>query len=307
MTERFPEWYESFTAAGCDRLSSLQEYLSRNGIETSVVPIEGRRHLYVTFPSSSYNPLFKIKTVLAHYDRVERSPGANDNSSGVFALAQWAIRLQKMSSTGYVHNVRIFFTDGEELGENGVSSQGAFGLAELFKKLGIVKDDVYVFDSVGRGTVPILAQAGLSDVRAISKNNNFAKRFADLYDRTQNLLRSVSRESWMTLPVPYSDNAGFLACGIPAVAITMLPNEEATQYVRELAADKTLSQAVMNCRMEKDETGRDIVPRFRYEEKMPKTWRLFHTEYDNMLSLTPESFDVMEKLLNALADMKTMA
>jgi hypothetical protein len=307
MNERLPEWYETYTAAGCDRLSSLQEYLLNNSVETSVVPIEGRRHLYVTFPSASYNPIFKIKTVLAHYDRVEKSPGANDNTSGVFSLAQWAIRLQQMSRAGFVHNVRIFFTDGEELGENGVSSQGAFGLAELFKKLGIANDDVYVFDSVGRGTVPILAQTGLSDVRAISKNNNFTKRFADLYDRTQNLLRSVSRESWMTLPVPYSDNAGFLACGIPAVAITMLPKEEATQYVRELAADKTLPQAVMNCRMEKDNTGRDVVPRFRYEEKMPKTWRLFHTEYDNMLSLTPESFDMMEKLLNALADMKTMA
>ena len=69
------------------------------------------------------------------------------------------------------------------------------------------------------------------------KNRPFAKRFALLFERTQNILREASPQKWMTLPVPYSDNAGFLACGIPAVAITMLPKEEASLYCLELMKD----------------------------------------------------------------------
>ncbi len=37
------------------------------------------------------------------------------------------------------------------------------------------------------------------------------------------------------------------------------------------------------------------------------TWRLLHTEYDNLASLTPESFPLMETLLDALARARTPA
>ena len=37
------------------------------------------------------------------------------------------------------------------------------------------------------------------------------------------------------------------------------------------------------------------------------TWRLLHTEYDNLASLTPESFSLMETLLDALARARTPA
>ena len=241
--------------------------------------------------------MFKIKTVISHYDRVPASPGANDNSAANFSLADFAAQLSKKPN--FVHNVRIFFTDGEELGEEGVSSQGAFALADLFRKLGITNDDVYVFDACGRGDVAILARAGL-DAKVSLK---FKKRFANLYERTQNLLRTASPNSWMTLPVPYSDNAGFLACGIPAVAITFLPKDEAALYYKNLMADKNLEKAVMNCRIDSSvKNASDLsIQRFKYQEKMPMTWRLFHTEYDNFLSLTPESFALMQKILSEIA------
>ena len=70
-----------------------------------------------------------------------------------------------------------------------MSEQGSFALAELFKKLGIENDDVFVFDSVGRGTVPVLARAGLDVLMNFKKNRPFAKRFALLFERTQNILR----------------------------------------------------------------------------------------------------------------------
>ena len=296
----FPAELADYIAPDCDRLAFLQDYLAKRDVQTSIVPVGERKHLYVNFPTSAYNPTFKIKTIITHYDRVPNSPGANDNSVCDLAVAEFAARLYRFALRGGVHNVRIFFTDGEELGEGGVSEQGAFGLAELFRKLGITKDDVYVFDSCGRGTVPILARAGAD----ANVSGAFKKQFSSLYERTQNLLREVSPEQWMTLPVPYSDNAGFLACGIPAVAITFLPAQEATDYARELLRDKHLEKVVMHC----DRAGSPDMPyHFQYVEKMPKTWRLFHTEYDNLFSLTAESWELLARLLDALGEATFLA
>lgn len=289
--------FQKYIAADCDRLNFLREYLSDWGVNTSVIPLEGKKHLYVNFPSTAYNPMFKIKTIISHYDRVAGSPGANDNSLANFALADFAAELARSKK---VHNVRIFFTDGEELGSEGVSSQGSFALAELFRKLGITNDDVYVFDACGRGEVAILARAGLDS----KISGTFKKKFLDLYERTQNLLRSAVPNSWMTLPVPYSDNAGFLACGIPAVAITFLPKEEVSFYYSNLMADKNLEKAVMNCKIDSSSNNpTDLsIQKFKYLEKMPKTWRLFHTEYDNYLSLTLNSLKICKKILNSIAE-----
>ena len=294
------EEFENYIRPGTDRLAFLQDYLSRRGVSSSVINIEEKKHLYVNFPSRSYNPQFKIKTLISHYDIVEGSPGANDNSAANFALADFAVKVYEKASRGRASNIRIFFTDGEELGEEGVKSQGAFGLAELFRKLGIKNDDVFVFDACGRGTVPVLARAGIDalagrkDLKKV--NPVFVRHFASLFERTQKILQKVSPHNWMTLPVPYSDNAGFLACGIPAVAITFLPEEEASAYYMELMKDKNLEKAVMNARLDEDAGFR-----FEYEEKMPVTWRLFHTRFDNILSLTPETSEIMEKILEELA------
>ena len=294
--------FQKYIASDCDRLSFLQNYLSERGVSSSVISLGEKKHLYVNFPSAAYNPMFKIKTIISHYDRVAGSPGANDNSLANFALADFASALCKSRQ---VHNVRIFFTDGEELGAEGVSSQGAFALADLFRKLGIVNDDVYVFDACGRGEVAILARAGL-DSKIVGQ---FKKKFLDLYERTQNLLRKSMPNSWMTLPVPYSDNAGFLACGIPAVAITFLPKDEVSFYYSNLMADKNLEKAVMNCRIDSEpKNATDLsIQKFKYIEKMPKTWRLFHTEYDNYLSLTSESYVLIKKILMQIAEAKTIA
>ena len=127
------EEFENYIRPGTDRLAFLQDYLSRRGVSSSVINIEEKKHLYVNFPSRSYNPQFKIKTLISHYDIVEGSPGANDNSAANFALADFAVKVYEKASRGRASNIRIFFTDGEELGEEGVKSQGAFGLAELFR------------------------------------------------------------------------------------------------------------------------------------------------------------------------------
>ena len=294
--------FQKFIAPDCDRRQFILDMLKDFGVPAVPLSLEGAHHILVKFPPAAYNPQYKMKTVLAHYDRVDTSPGANDNSAAVFQIIYWARRLLRFPS---FHNVQIIFSDGEEMGgSEGVSEQGAFGIATKFRSLGLTQQDVYAFDCCGRGDFVILSQAGKG-----KGSISFQRQFNSLVERTEDLIKSVAGRKWAPLPVPYSDNAGFLACGIPAVAITLLPAQEVVSYLRELKQHPGLQAAVMKSSQGQDVGARKIKPLepYQVQEKRPMTWRLLHTEYDNLASLTPESFPLMEALLDALAKARTPA
>ena len=294
--------FQKFIAPDCDRRQFILDMLKDFGVPAVPLSLEGAHHILVKFPPTAYNPQYKMKTVLAHYDRVDTSPGANDNSAAVFQIIYWARRLLRFPG---FHNVQIIFSDGEEMGgSEGVSEQGAFGIATKFRSLGLTQQDVYAFDCCGRGDFVILSQAGKG-----KGSISFQRQFNSLVERTEDLIKSVAGRKWAPLPVPYSDNAGFLACGIPAVAITLLPAQEVVSYLRELKQHPGLQAAVMKSSQGQDVGARKIKPLepYQVQEKMPMTWRLLHTEYDNLASLTPESFPLMEALLDALAKARTLA
>lgn len=264
-----PSEFNDFIAADCDRAAFIQNYLNRAGLEAPVLQMEGKNHIYVKFPQSQYNSMFRIKTVIAHYDRFPGSPGANDNSAAVFCLLEWAIKLARLAQPLF-HNIRLIFTDGEELGAaGGVAEQGAFPLAQMFRRLGITNDDIFVFDCMGRGDVPILTQTILPPKIPAS----FVKDFSALEQRAATLLQTSANGRWFCLPCNYSDNASFIANGIPAVAITMLPSLEVNAAT---------------------------------QGQQPQTWQLLHTPGDNLASLTPKSFEIFHNILNNLAALKTL-
>lgn len=268
---KIPSEFLDFIAPDCNRAGFIQNYLNKAGLDAPVLSMEGKNHIYVKFPQNCYDPMFRIKTVIAHYDRYAESPGANDNSAAVFCMMQWAAELAKRSEYSGFHNIRLIFTDGEELGSSGgVTEQGAFPLAQVFRRLGITNDDIYVFDCMGRGDIPVLAQTVLTK-NAPAK---FKKDFFALEERAQKLLQTSNNGKWFSLKCNYSDNASFIANGIPAVAITMLPSLEIT----------AASQGFQ-----------------------PKTWQLLHTPDDSINSLTPESFEIFHNILNNLAALKTVA
>ena len=274
---QIPSSFKEFIAPDCDRATFIQNYLKSAGLEAPVLQMEGKKHIYVKFPQLQYNPAFRIKTVIAHYDRFPGSPGANDNSAAVFCLMEWAAKLAKSavvstsSTTAQFHNIRLIFTDGEELGAaGGVAEQGAFPLAQVFRRLGITNDDIFVFDCMGRGDVPILTQTILPRKAPV----RFVKDFTALEQRAATLLQASANGRWFCLPCNYSDNASFIANGIPAVAITMLPSAEVTAATRG---------------------------------ETPLTWQLLHTAGDNLASLTPQSFEIFHNILNNLAAMKSLA
>ena len=256
-----PQAFSDFISPTCERARFIQEYLKTGGIDSSVLQLEGKKHICVHFPKNQYNPMFRIKTVIAHYDRI--GIGANDNSAAVFCLMEWA------RSVAIPHNIRLIFTDGEELGKGGITEQGAFGLAQTFRKLGITNNDVYVFDCMGRGDVPILAQAKIPP----NVSTQFLTKYSQIEERTKKILQTCSNGKWFTLPVNYSDNASFIANAIPAVAVTMLPSQEVQQVLNG---------------------------------ETPQTWQNLHTPQDNLQSLTPQSFEIFFKIINELSKQKTL-
>ena len=294
-----PAGFSDYIADGCDRCAFIRSYLAERGVESVVMPVAGKNHVYVKFPTSQYNPQFRIKTVIAHYDRTLGSPGANDNSAANFSLMDWASRLQSRID---FHNVRLLFSDGEEFASGGVACQGAFSLASLFKRLGITNDDVYVFDCMGRGTIPILRKT----ILPLSVSYGFRMRFAALEDRAENLLRRSASRRWLTLPFAYSDNAGFIACGIPAVAVTMLPEDEADTYLSSLIKEKTLENYIVNHTVDAKSDAEAKEKLLKLQSMIPRTWRLINTKDDTEWTLTPESFAVFSSILDALADEKTL-
>ena len=256
-----PPQFKDFISPDCDRAAFIQNYLKAAGLQSRIIPMEGKNHIYVQFPKSHYNPMFRIKTVIAHYDRI--GIGANDNSAAVFCLMEWALRAAGQ------HNIRLIFTDGEELGENGgVKEQGAFPLAQMFRRLNITSDDIFVFDCMGRGDVPILAQTVIPP----QVPTRYLKSYSELEERAKKLLQQ-SCSGYFSLPCSMSDNASFIANGIPAVAITMLPSAEVQQVLNG---------------------------------QTPPTWQYFHTPQDNFESLDPKSFMIFHNILNNLMLMKTL-
>ena len=268
-SSKIPQAFNDFISPNCDRARFIQDYLKAGGLDSTIISLQGKNHIYVKFPAQQYNPMFRIKTVIAHYDRI--GIGANDNSAAVFCLMEWARSVALRQVQGpQEHNIRLIFTDGEELGEQGgVHQQGAFPLAQTFRKLGITNDDIYVFDCMGRGDVPILAQAKIPP----NVPTQFLTQYSKLEERTKKILQSVSNGKWFTLPVNYSDNASFIANGLPAVAITMLPSEEVQQVLNG---------------------------------QTPKTWTNLHTPQDNLSSLNQAAFEICYKIINALAAQKTL-
>ena len=291
----FPEEFAGFLEPNCNRFEYLKNWLTKSNISFTVLPIESKNHIFINFPKSNYSPLFKTKTILVHYDRVPNTPGANDNSAAVCEMLLWA---KKNYNSAKIHNLRVIFTDGEELGCT--KEQGAYGIATLYKKLGITQDEVFVLDGCGRGDILVVSTAG----KNLQIKGNFQASFEALYNKAISLAAKTSPNKWITIPVPYGDNAGFIACGIPAVAITVLPSDEATTYMRQLQKEKTFSRTVLDRKV--GTQSKDKALNLIEKEKLPWTWRCMHTQYDNISILTQEAFTLIDRFLDNLADSKTM-
>ena len=303
--------FEAFIAPNANRRGLVEAMLRARGIPFTAVTLAKRSHIIVRFAGDAYNPLFRMKIVVAHYDRSEGSPfspGANDNSAACFQLISLAERLLGKRD----HNMMLIFSAGEEDGKKGVRFQGSYALAtglKRLKDLSVAESDVFVIDGCGRGEILVLSSSGMSainpakgglaaEMRGLNAGQRvLLRRQQELCERTAELARKSCPKSFLLLPTPYSDNAGFVAAGIPAQLVTVLPRAEAERLMQETS------------RFGHEELLRELASFKAAESKrhaaaLPQTWKYMHTERDTAATLTPQAFALMERFLDRIANVK---
>jgi hypothetical protein len=296
--ERPYQRFFEFIAPEADRFAILSKLIAELRLNSVVIPLGNDRHFFIFPPGKNFNPSAGGRfpfggqspvVLAAHYDRVAGSPGANDNSAAVFQLLKAALRLGDQRVNDWI----IIFTDKEELtaGE-GIRNQGSFGLAKQFKIWGMVDSRVYIFDACGTGDTFVLS--GTTDY--LLKNDRRpgtrgAKQIINnLREHALNAARLLRLNRVLSVPTPFSDDAGFLRAGIPALTVTMLPAGEALSLASLLRKRPEFANIIL--------TGADKDSPDRMH--IPETWRCLNGPADSHLRLTPEHYERVVRFAMAL-------
>ena len=270
---RFESDFLDFLEPGADRLACLSAILARRGLEGKVLSIGERRHLLVRLRPG------KPGTILvAHYDRVEGSPGALDNSAACLVLANAAKRISADASISC--GSFVLFTDGEEAPASGPpSSQGAYALARgLGKAFGSAHPAIYVFDVIGRGKRLLLSTAS----REAGRGGLASALLDEMEARAFAASASMGLGVPARFPLPWSDDLGFTLAGLPALAISLLPEEEALRLAKGLARrpDRQRSRPLS---------------RAETPGEWPETWKVLHGADDDISLVEEGALAAMEE------------
>ena len=288
--------FKAFLKKNLNRCDFISQWLSAHNVPHSIVNLAQKKHIIIKYPAQFYDKNFKMKTLTAHYDRAPDTQGANDNSASCFILMNFA---KKLCSYTRPHNIKIIFTDGEEAGAAGLKEQGAYSLGTGLKKLKMDGDDIFVFDMCGRGDTLILSRSGI-----FGRDKAKTKRLDELHKRAGLIAQRACPNKWLSMLTAYSDNAGFIAAGLFAQVITVLPRKEAETLLHCLPKEKLTGQnktamgelTDMVIKNQKPPQGSP------FEKIIPFTWQLMHTADDKIETLNSEAFTLTEKYLTALAE-----
>ncbi|HCM28827.1 MAG TPA: hypothetical protein DIC34_20210 [Treponema sp.] len=296
MSAAQPRLFSDFIGPDADRFAILYSMLMDGGLEPLVAELSGSRHLVVG-PRGRLGRIgrrAKPRTVLlAHYDRAAGTPGANDNSAAVFQLAEAAARLRAEGKDGWL----AVFTDREEAaGRDGAKGQGAYALAEGLKSLSLSGADVFIFDACGRGDTLIVSTAvdALLSEEGSGGNGRTLSAIRSLREKALRAAETSVGSRVMLAPTPFSDDAGFLAAGIAAQTVTLLPAGEAAVLTRASRNAGISSRALVSRERGGPEKEK------RLQDAFPRTWSLLHTASDDAASLTFSSFPMVVRFAVAL-------
>ena len=284
-------FFSAFLEPAADRCAFITERLAAQGIPYRTVTLQDKTHIVITYRQSAYNPRFKMKTLIAHYDRAAGTQGANDNSAACVQLLLFAqMLLQKRDA----HNIRIIFTDGEEAGADGIKNQGAYRLGQGLRVLSMQQDDIFVFDMCGSGDTLILSESGI-----YGRDTRKTAALSALHRRCRIYADAACRGRWLSLPTAYSDNAGLISAGLTAQVITVLPRAEAELLMRYMPRSEALQRSII--------TNAHVPPDSPLAAVIPQTWQRMHTPQDSLETLTPQAFILVDKMLRYLAGVKEAA
>ncbi|MDR3334332.1 MAG: M28 family peptidase [Treponema sp.] len=285
--------FQDFIALETDRYRLLKSLLDEFEISYLVITIAGNRHFFVSpepasggflgFPLGGQTAIILV----AHYDRVPGSPGANDNSAAVFELIEAALKLREEQVRSWL----IIFTDKEEIlqGE-GIRDQGSYTLAMGLRDAGFGGAQVFIFDACGTGDTLIISKTADHLMKyetgpGITRTRHLVQQ---LRTRALETARHLDMDRVLLVPTPFSDDAGFFRAGIAAQTITMLPAEEAAALGSLLRTKPDIADALF-CREVPNEA---LV--------LPKTWRCLNSPEDSYLRLTPQYFPIVVRFACAL-------
>jgi len=281
--------FSFFLASKVDRFKTLLGTIEKLKLNSLVHTIDKNKH-FLIFPPGKKLPLPLGSTLpfmgkspfifVAHYDRVEGSPGANDNSITVFHLLNAAMMLAKE----YVENWIIIFTDKEEIrpGES-FEKQGSFTLAKQLRAWGLEKAKIFNFDACGTGDTFIFSNIADS-ILGISDNANVMKLKSEIQQLRSHALKTahdLRLEKILLAPIPFCDDMGFLRSGIAAQTITMLPSEEAQQYEALLRSRPEFVKLIIS----------GGIKNSAERKSLPATWKNMNTPADTPDRLTPQFFE----------------
>jgi hypothetical protein len=286
--------FHDFLAPAANRYRILGELLEELEFGYSSIVLaapcgQKLRHFFVlphrgqSFPLGGYPDI----ALVAHYDRVEGSPGANDNSAAVFILLEAAL---KMRDEG-LRNWLIIFTDKEELGMGeGLRDQGAYGLAKKLRETALKDCRFYIFDACGCGDTLIISTMADHLLRNEAGSAAARKRqiVKALRDGALKTARNLAMEKVLLVPTPFSDDAGFLRAGLAAQTITVLPSEEAAGLasllrIRPEFIDALISREALSATRSNPRSGRKLW--------IPETWRSLNGPEDGPQRLTPRNYN----------------
>ena len=300
--------FKEFIAPHADRFKILKTILEELAINHQVVSIAGNRH-FLVFPDMQKQTKWPdIETLLpgpellrysllknnllrdreavllvAHYDRVAHSPGANDNSAAVFELINAAMILQKED----IRRWFMIFTDKEELDEGeGFCMQGAYTLAKGLKDAKFGSPKVFIFDACGSGDTLVISTVAdwLTKNDERTGSNRIRHAVQQLRQRALEIARTLHLKYCMIMPTPFSDDAGFFRANLAAQTITMLPSLEATAFASVFRNKPDILAVLTACN----------------KSLLPETWRRLNSSSDNMSFLTPQYFSTVVRFACAL-------
>ena len=275
-----------FIAGKVDRYKILMQTIEKLGLNSTVISIDTNKHIFI-FPPSQKSlrkgifPFAGLSPIMltAHYDRVEGSPGANDNSIAVYQLLDTALTLIKRG----IDNWMIVFTDKEELKEGeSFEVQGSYMLAKKLKTWGLEKAKIFNFDACGTGDTFIFSTTTDSLLGNTTKPNIISLKnlIGQLRGFALAAANSLRFEKMLLAPTPFCDDIGFLRAGFAAQTITILPSAEAVQYEEHLRRNPDFSKLLISGEIKKS-------PEKRF---LPFTWQNLNTPADSHFRLTPENF-----------------
>jgi hypothetical protein len=297
MDQELVRQLHEFCAPHCDRFSFLESYLLNQGIPFKVSTLTDSKFFIINFDSTQTPPKnYYMKVLIAHYDRKENTPGANDNSAAVFQLL-WLAGFLKTRNIEH-HNIQIILSDHEEArGGWNIKEQGTYKLGMALQQLKVSNCMFFNFDMCGVGDTLILSEASeqLLESRRKTHTEVYAK-LQLLRKYTTDMLETLKGGHSFSLRTPFSDNLGLVLQGYPAMQICVLPYHEAVRYRTGL---ENLKRGAQTLRGRLGDSQVHSI-RQKYATIQPLTWRLRHTPYDTVDKLSPEAFKLMRILLRKL-------